>query len=77
MMKIEQAISKDPEVLGGTLCFRGTRVPVRNLFDYLEGGHSVDYFLEAFDWISRDQVLAVLDQSANLLEHNSIRALGA
>lgn len=76
-MKIEEAIATDPDILGGALCFRGTRVPVKNLFDYLEGGHSVEYFLEAFDWISREQVLAVLDQSVSLLEQNSAKALGA
>jgi uncharacterized protein (DUF433 family) len=65
MMTVREAISKDPEILGGTTCFAGTRVPIRNLFDYLEGGNSIDYFLESFNWISRDQVLAVLEYSAS------------
>ncbi len=67
-MKIQEAVASDPEILGGTLCFRGTRVPVRNLFDYLEGGQSIDYFLSAFDWVSREKVIAVLDHSADLLD---------
>ncbi len=57
MMTIEKAVSRDPEILGGTLCFSGTRVPVRNLFDYLEGGSGIDTFLESFEWISREQVM--------------------
>ncbi len=76
-MRIQEAVLSDPQVLGGTLCFRGTRVPVRNLFDYLEGGQSIDYFLEAFDWVARDQVLAVLDHSADLLEDEKFPAAQA
>ncbi len=68
MIDIKNAVCSDPEILGGTLCFSGTRVPVRNLFDYLEGGSSVDSFLESFDWISRDQVNSVLEHSASSLE---------
>jgi len=63
-MKLENLVSSDPEIMGGTLCFSGTRVPVRSLFDYLEGGNSIDGFLESFDWISREQVTAVLEFSA-------------
>lgn len=54
------AISIDPEVLSGTPCFRGTRVPVRNLFDYLEGNHSIEEFLEDFPAVTREQAEAVL-----------------
>ena len=68
MITIQQAVSYDPEILGGTLCFTGTRVPVRNLFDYLEGGNSIDYFLDSFNWITREQVVAVLEHSATKLE---------
>ena len=56
-----QAIWVDPEIMSGTPCFRGTRVPVRNLFDYLEGNHSIDEFLESFPSVKRDQVEAVLE----------------
>jgi len=41
-------VHSDPEILGGTPVFRGTRVPLRNLFDYLERGHDIDEFLDAF-----------------------------
>lgn len=67
-MKIQDAVASDPEILGGTLCFRGTRVSVRNLFDYLEGGQSIDYFLNSFEWVGREKVIAVLDHSADLLD---------
>jgi uncharacterized protein (DUF433 family) len=53
-------ISIDPERMSGTPCFVGTRVPIRHLWDYLEGGDSVDEFLDAFEGISREQVIGVL-----------------
>ncbi len=59
-MTIKEAVASNPEILGGTTCFAGTRVPVQNLLDYLEGGNRIEYFLEAFDWVSREQVIAVL-----------------
>jgi len=68
MMTVENAVSSDPEILGGTLCFSGTRVPIRNLFDYLQGGSGIDAFLESFDWISREQVTTALEHSAHALE---------
>lgn len=51
----------DPEILGGTPVFVGTRVPFRNLIDYLERNHSLDEFLDAFPTVSREQVLAALE----------------
>ena len=56
-----QAIWVDREIMSGTPCFRGTRVPVRNLFDYIEGNHSIDEFLESFPSVKREQVEAVLE----------------
>jgi len=53
---------RDPEVLGGTPVFRGTRVPVRTLTEYLEGGQTVDVFVDAFPSVRREQVIAVLDE---------------
>ena len=50
----------DPEILGGTPVFVGTRVPLRNLIDYLERGHSLDEFLDAFPSVSREQAVAAL-----------------
>ena len=58
-------ISVDADVLGGTPCFTGTRVPVRNLFDYLEDGSSIDEFLEAFPSVSREQVIGILADAAH------------
>ncbi len=51
----------DPEILSGTPVFVGTRVPVRSLFDYLEGGDSLEEFLRQFPSVKRDQAIAVLD----------------
>jgi uncharacterized protein (DUF433 family) len=54
-------VSIDPEVLGGTPCFSGTRVPVETLIDYLLHGYTVEYFLSQFPTVSRQQVQAVLE----------------
>ena len=58
-----KATSQDLEVLGGELVFAGTRVPVRSLFDHLEGGDSIEDFLEGFPSVQREQVMAVLEES--------------
>jgi uncharacterized protein (DUF433 family) len=57
----------DPEKLGGTPVFRGTRVPIQNLFDSLETGESVERFLEQYPTVSREQVVAVLEESKERL----------
>lgn len=57
----------DPEKLGGTPVFRGTRVPIQNLFDSLEEGESVEQFLEQYPTVSREQLLAVLEESKERL----------
>jgi len=49
--------------MSGTPVFTGTRVPVRVLFDFLEDGSSIDEFLQTYDWVSRDQVISVLEDS--------------
>lgn len=59
-MKLSDLIISDAEILNGTPVFKGTRVPVKNLFDYLKAGDSLDKFLEDFDYISRESVVAVL-----------------
>ena len=56
-------INIDPEILGGTPVFSGTRVPIKNLFDYIEAGRSIDYFLDDFEAVKRDQVLRLLELS--------------
>jgi uncharacterized protein (DUF433 family) len=60
---LESVIRSDPETLGGTPVFVGTRVPARSLFDHLEAGDSIDDFLEGFPSVRREQVLAVLEAS--------------
>ena len=62
----KKIIDSDPEVLGGTPVFKGTRVPIKSLFDHLEGGDSIDDFLEGFPSVRRDQVIALLDASQKL-----------
>ena len=57
----------DPEKLGGTPVFYGTRVPIQNLFDCLEGGESIDQFLDQFPTVTREQALAVLEESKERL----------
>ena len=66
-MKAEAIIQSDPEILGGTPVFTGTRVPIRSLFDHLEGGDSIDDFLEGFPSVRRDQVIALLEISQERL----------
>ncbi len=57
----------DPEKLGGTPVFYSTRVPIQNLFDCLEGGESLDQFLDQFPSVTREQALAVLEESKERL----------
>ena len=61
-MKLASIIHSDPEILGGTPVFVGTRVPAQSLFDHLEAGDSIDDFLEGFPSVKREQVLAVLEE---------------
>jgi uncharacterized protein (DUF433 family) len=57
-MKVRAVVHSDPEILGGTPVFVGTRVPVRNLIDYLEAGDSLEEFLRSFPSVSRQQAEA-------------------
>lgn len=67
-MGVENSIiHSDPEILGGTPVFVGTRVPLRNLIDYLERGHSLDEFLDAFPTVSREQAVAALEAAHEIL----------
>jgi uncharacterized protein (DUF433 family) len=66
-MNIEELVEVDPEKMGGTPCFTGTRVPVKNLFDYLETGDSLDTFLGDFPTVKRAQAQGVLEASRQLL----------
>lgn len=63
----EPVISCDPDVMGGTPVFAGTRVPVQTLLDYLEAGDSIDEFLVGFPPVSREQVIQFLEQAKDRL----------
>lgn len=54
-------VHSDPEIMGGTAVFVGTRVPLQNLIDYLEGGESIEDFLDGFPSVKREQVIAVIE----------------
>ncbi len=60
-------LERDPEVMSGALCFAGTRVPIKNLFDYLEGSSSLDHFLQDFPSVSREHAVAVLEAAHQTL----------
>ncbi len=57
----------DPEIMGGAPVFTGTRVPIQNLVDYLEGGESIEDFLEGFPTVSREQVIAFIEAAKEKL----------
>jgi uncharacterized protein (DUF433 family) len=60
-------IIKDPDILGGTPVFRGTRVPIQALFGYLQGGETLQDFLEGFPSVSREAAVAALEEAKHLL----------
>lgn len=62
-MNGESVVHSDPDILGGTPVFIGTRVPVQALIDYLEGGHGLDDFLDDFPSVSRELAVAALEQA--------------
>lgn len=64
--EMQEAITRDPEVMHGTPVFRGTRVPVQTLFDYLEGGDSLADFYAGFPTVGRELVLQVLEECKSL-----------
>lgn len=66
-MDMSDLIECDPEKLGGTPVFAGTRVPIQTLFDCLEGGESLDQFLDQFPTVTREQALRVLEASKERL----------
>jgi uncharacterized protein (DUF433 family) len=62
-MKPSSVVHSDPDILGGTPVFIGTRVPLQGLIDYLEGGHSLEEFLDDFPSVSREVAVAALEQA--------------
>lgn len=67
MTTVARVIHSDPDILGGTPVFVGTRVPMRTLLDYLEAGDSLDMFLEHFPSVSREQAIAALELAKEML----------
>ena len=71
MPTLESVIESDPEVLGGTPVFAGTRVPIKNLLDYLAAGDPLDRFLEHFPTVTREQAVAALEIAKDLLAYRA------
>ncbi|MBD2287585.1 MAG: DUF433 domain-containing protein [Microcystis sp.] len=63
MLKNSPIISASPEIMGGTPVFTGTRVPAQTLLDYLKAGESIDDFLDGFPTVTREQVIALLEEA--------------
>jgi uncharacterized protein (DUF433 family) len=63
LYSMSSVVKIDPEIMSGAPCFVGTRVPIQNLIDYLEGGDSIEDFLEGFPSVSRKQVIAFLEEA--------------
>ena len=59
----KSVVKIDPEIMSGAACFAGTRVPIQHLIDYLAGGDSIEEFLDGFPTVSRDQVIAFLEEA--------------
>ena len=66
-MERHEVYHSDPEIMGGTPVFQGTRVPVQTLLDYLEGGEPLDEFLDGFPGVSREQAVAFLEMAKDAL----------
>ena len=67
MLKDSLIISASPDVMGGTPVFTGTRVPVQTLLDYLKAGESIDDFLDGFPTVTREQIIALLEEAEKQL----------
>ncbi len=67
-MNLADAVARDPEIMSGELCFKGTRVPVYMLFDALKNGSSTTQFLTSYSWLNPDAVEAVLSVSQSAIE---------
>jgi uncharacterized protein (DUF433 family) len=67
MPSANHVISRDPEILGGTPVFRGTRVPFQTLLDYLEGGQTLDEFLSDFPTVTRESAVRALEHAKTLV----------
>ena len=63
----QSVVSRNPDIMGGTPVFVGTRVPIQTLLDYLEAGDSIDEFLEGFPSVTREQVIGFLEEAKDRL----------
>jgi uncharacterized protein (DUF433 family) len=62
---MSNVVAQDPQILGGEPVFKGTRVPVKSLFDHLEAGDSIEVFLDGFPSVKREQVIALLEEAGD------------
>jgi uncharacterized protein (DUF433 family) len=67
MLENSPIISTSPNIMGGTPVFAGTRVPIQTLLDYLKAGESIDDFLDGFSTVSKEQVIALLEEAGKQL----------
>ena len=67
MAALDSIVTKDPDILGGTPVFRGTRVPFQSLLDYLEGGQTLDEFLDDFPTVTREAAIHALEHAKALV----------
>jgi len=74
MSNRSKVVHSDPNILSGTPVFVGTRVPLQNLFDYLEAGDTIDEFLKSFPSVSREQVIAALELAREALFLSRVEA---
>lgn len=70
----DSVIHSDPEIVSGTPVFKGTRVMVKNLFDYLAAGDNMDEFLDGFPGVSREQAVEAIDMARKALEREAYEA---
>jgi uncharacterized protein (DUF433 family) len=73
-MTLKQVVHSNPNILGGTPVFAGTRVPLKAMMDYLEGGDSLDIFLNHFPTVSREQAVDALELARTILESRATAA---
>jgi uncharacterized protein (DUF433 family) len=69
---MQQVIGRDPDIMGGLPCFRGTRVPFKNLIDYLEGNHSLGEFVAQFPSVTQEMAVLALEQAKESLWRGSL-----
>ena len=74
MTPVTKIVHSDPEILGGTPVFVGTRVPLKSLYDHLEAGDTIDEFLESFPSVSREQAVAALELGREITEAHAASA---